>query len=88
MHVGTVQLAEHSWASHQQITESLEKLKVRGSGGHPESLYGYIELQRLKNEPIKELVSPEVAGAFGRKSIWIADKRANQPGKFTTFVAW
>ena len=41
----------------------------------------------LKNEPIKELVTPEVAGSVWKEIIRIADKY-NQPGKFTTFVAY
>ena len=40
-----------------------------------------------KNEPIKELVSPEVAGTVWKKNIEIAD-RYYKPGKFTTFVAY
>ena len=41
----------------------------------------------LKNEPIKELVSPEVAGNVWQRVISAADKYY-RPGKFTTFVAY
>jgi Protein of unknown function (DUF3604) len=40
-----------------------------------------------KNEPIKELLNPEVAGSVWQQGIAIADKY-NEPGKFTTFVAY
>src|SRR5262245_8075875 len=40
-----------------------------------------------KHEPIKELLSPEIAGTVWQKNIEIADKYY-QPGKFTTFVAY
>jgi hypothetical protein len=40
-----------------------------------------------KNEPIKELLDPAVAGSIWQQVIAIADKYY-QPGKFTTFVAY
>jgi hypothetical protein len=40
-----------------------------------------------KHEPIKELMSPEVAGSVWKKNVEIADKYY-VPGKFTTFVAY
>jgi Protein of unknown function (DUF3604) len=40
-----------------------------------------------KHQPIKELMSPEVAGTIWKKVIEIADKYY-KPGKFTTFVAY
>ena len=41
----------------------------------------------VNNEPIKELVSPEVAGTIWKQIVANADKYY-QPGKFTTFVAY
>ena len=41
----------------------------------------------FKKEPIKELITPEVAGSVWKEIIRIADKY-NQPGKFTAFVAY
>ena len=38
-------------------------------------------------DPIKELMDPKVAGTIWKQNIAIADKY-NQPGKFTTFVAY
>ncbi|HXQ69909.1 MAG TPA: DUF3604 domain-containing protein, partial [Pyrinomonadaceae bacterium] len=40
-----------------------------------------------KHEPIKELLSPEIAGSVWRKNVDIADKYY-QPGKFTTFASY
>jgi hypothetical protein len=40
-----------------------------------------------RNEPIKELNDPEIAKTVWQRVIEIADKY-NQPGKFTTFVAY
>ena len=40
-----------------------------------------------RNEPIKELLNPEVAGTVWKNNIAIADKYY-QPGKFTTFAAY
>jgi len=37
--------------------------------------------------PIKELVSPEIAGTVWKRNVELADA-ANQPGKFTTFCAY
>jgi Protein of unknown function (DUF3604) len=40
-----------------------------------------------KQEPVKELLSPEVAGTVWRQNNIIADKY-NKPGKFTTFCSY
>lgn len=40
-----------------------------------------------KQQPIKELLSPAIAGSVWQKTIAIADKYY-KPGKFTTFVAY
>ena len=41
----------------------------------------------LKNQPIKELVNPDVAGGIWKQVVGTADKYY-QPGKFTTFAAY
>ncbi|MGC1637566.1 MAG: DUF3604 domain-containing protein [Candidatus Acidiferrales bacterium] len=63
-----------------------EQLKVR-SKEDIQRVYMFLGASILKNEPIKELVSPEVAGEVWQQVIRIADKYY-QPGKFTTFVAY
>lgn len=63
-----------------------EKLKVR-SKEDIQRVYLFLGTSLLKNEPIQELVNPEVAGSVWKQVISIADKYY-QPGKFTTFVAY
>lgn len=62
-----------------------EKLKVSGPAD-VQRVYLFLA-QSLITEPIKELTSPEVAGSVWKDMARIADKY-NQPGKFTTFVAY
>ena len=62
-----------------------EKLKVSGPAD-VQRVYLFLA-QSLITEPIKELTSPEVAGTVWKDMARIADKY-NQPGKFTTFVAY
>jgi hypothetical protein len=50
-------------------------------------VFQWIAGSLAKHEPIKELLSPEIAGSVWKKNIEIADKYY-QPGKFTTFVAY
>jgi hypothetical protein len=63
-----------------------EQLKVRGKEDM-QRVYMFLGSSMLKGEPIKELVSPEVAGNVWKQMVTIAD-RYYQPGKFTTFAAY
>jgi hypothetical protein len=63
-----------------------EKLKVR-SPADVLSIFKWLVGSLAKNEPIKELLDPAVAGTVWKENIAIADKYY-QPGKFTTFVAY
>ncbi|RZL92811.1 MAG: DUF3604 domain-containing protein [Variovorax sp.] len=63
-----------------------EKLKV-GGPADVQRVYLFLGESIIKNEPIKELISPDVAGTVWKEMVRIADKY-NQPGKFTTFVAY
>jgi len=63
-----------------------QKLKV-GGPADVQRVYLFLGESIIKNEPIKELISPEVAGTVWKEMVRIADKY-NQPGKFTTFVAY
>jgi hypothetical protein len=63
-----------------------EQLKVRGKEDM-QRVYLLLGTSMIKNQPIKELVSPEVAGSVWKQVVSIADKYY-QPGKFTTFVAY
>lgn len=50
-------------------------------------VFQWIAGSLAKHEPIKELLSPEIAGTVWKRNIEIADKYY-KPGKFTTFVAY
>ena len=50
-------------------------------------VYLFLGASMIKNEPIQELSSPEVAGSVWKQVVSIADKYY-QPGKFTTFAAY
>jgi Protein of unknown function (DUF3604) len=63
-----------------------EKLKVR-SPADVIPIFKWLAGSLAKNEPIKELLDPAVAGTVWKQNIAIADKYY-QPGKFTTFVAY
>lgn len=51
------------------------------------AVFQWIAGSLAKKQPIKELLSPEIAGTVWKKNIEIADKYY-KPGKFTTFVAY
>jgi hypothetical protein len=63
-----------------------DKLKVR-SKDDIQKIYLFLGTSILKNEPIKELVDPTVAGSVWNEVVKTADKYY-QPGKFTTFAAY
>jgi hypothetical protein len=84
-YAGTARLANEpgSALSKQPIAE---KLKVRNKEDI-ERIYLFFTRAVVENKPIKELIDPEVAGSVWKQVVSIADKY-NQPGKFTTFVAY
>ena len=63
-----------------------EKLKVR-SQADSMKVFQFLIGSLARNEPIKELDDPEVAGTVWKNNVAIADKYY-QPGKFTTFAAY
>jgi hypothetical protein len=63
-----------------------EKLKVR-TPADVIPIFKWLAGSLAKNEPIKELLDPAIAGEVWKENIRIADKYY-QPGKFTTFVAY
>ena len=63
-----------------------DKLKVR-SKDDIQKIYLFLGASLVKNEPIKELLDPQVAGNIWKQMVAIADKYY-QPGKFTTFAAY
>jgi Protein of unknown function (DUF3604) len=63
-----------------------KKLQVK-TPAEMNAVFQWIASSLAKGEPIKELLSPAIAGSVWKENIAIADKY-NQPGKFTTFVAY
>jgi hypothetical protein len=84
-YVGTIPLANDPNSPISKLPIA-EKLKVR-SKEDIQKVYMFLGTSILKNEPIKELVSPEVTSTVWQQFIKIADKYY-QPGKFTTFAAY
>ncbi len=84
-YMGTLPLANDPKSDLSKLPIA-EKLKVRNREDI-QRIYLFLGASLLKNEPIKELISPEVAGAVWKGVIDVADKY-NQPGKFTTFAAY
>ena len=84
-YVGTVRLANDPTSALSKLPIA-DKLKVR-SKEDIQKIYLFLGTSLLKNEPIKELTDPEVAGGIWKQTVAIADKYY-QPGKFTTFAAY
>jgi hypothetical protein len=84
-YAGTVPLANDPNSPISKLAIA-EKLKVRGKEDI-QRVYMFLGTSLLKNEPIHELMSPEVAGSIWKQVVTIADKYY-QPGKFTTFAAY
>jgi hypothetical protein len=84
-YVGTVRLANDPSSALSKLPIA-DKLKVQ-SKDDIQKIYLFIGASLLKNEPIKELTDPQVAGSVWKQTVAIADKYY-QPGKFTTFAAY
>ncbi len=84
-YAGTVRLANDPSSPISKLPIA-EKLKVR-SKEDIQKIYLFLGASLLKNEPIKELMDPEVAGNVWKETVAIADKYY-EPGKFTTFAAY
>ena len=84
-YVGTINLANDPASALAKLPIA-EKLKVR-SKEDINRVYLFLGASLLQNKPIKELMSPEIAGDVWKRMIAAADKYY-QPGKFTTFAAY
>ena len=84
-YVGTVRLANDPGSALSKLPIA-DKLKVH-SQDDIQKIYLFLGASLLKNEPIKELLDPQVAGSIWKETVAIADKYY-QPGKFTTFAAY
>ena len=63
-----------------------EKLKVR-KPSDVETIFQWLAGSLAKNEPIEELLNPEIMNSIWKQNIAIADQY-NKPGKFTAFVSY
>ncbi|MEO8675884.1 MAG: DUF3604 domain-containing protein [Casimicrobiaceae bacterium] len=84
-YVGMVRLANDPTSPVSKLPIA-EKLKVR-QPSDVVTIYKWLAGSVSKGEPIKELLDPKITGTVWQENIRIADKY-NQPGKFTTFVAY
>jgi hypothetical protein len=84
-YVGTIQLASTPGSALSKLPIA-EKLKVR-SPADAVKIFQWLAGSIAKNEPIKELTDPAVAGSVWKENVTIADKY-NKPGKFTAFCSY
>jgi hypothetical protein len=84
-YVGTIRLANEPGSAISKLPIA-QKLIVH-SAADIQWVFLLLGDSMTKNEPIKELLSPEVAGTVWKENVAIAD-RFNRPGKFTTFCAY
>ena len=84
-YVGTVRLANDPGSAISKLPIA-DKLKVH-SKDDIQKVYLFLGASILKNQPIKELLDPQVAGSIWKDTVAIADKYY-QPGKSTTFAAY
>jgi uncharacterized protein DUF3604 len=84
-YVGTIRLANDPNSPISKLPIA-EKLKVRDKADI-QRIYLWLGYTMIDNKPIKELVSPEVAGTVWKETVAIADE-FNKPGKFTAFCSY
>jgi hypothetical protein len=84
-YVGTTKLANDPSSAISKLPIA-EKLRVRNKEDI-QKIYLFLGTALMKNEPIKELLDPQVAGDIWKQMVTIADKYY-QPGKFTTFAGY
>ena len=84
-YAGTVQLANEPGSAISKLPIA-EKLKVR-SEADIQRIFSWLGDTIAKNQPVKELVDPKVAGAIWKENVALAEKYY-QPGKFTTFPGY
>jgi hypothetical protein len=84
-YVGTIRLANKPGSAINKLPIA-QKLMVH-SPADIQRVYLLLGNSMIANKPIKELVSPEVAGTMWKKNVAIAD-RFNKPGKFTAFCSY
>jgi hypothetical protein len=84
-YVGTVAMANTPGSAISKLPIA-EKLHVKDKADI-QKVYLFLGTSMIENKPIKELLSPEVAGSVWKENVAIADKYY-KPGKFTTFASY
>ncbi|MFA4901717.1 MAG: DUF3604 domain-containing protein [Desulfobaccales bacterium] len=84
-YAGTVRLANEPGSAISKLPIA-EKLKVSNQADI-QRIFAWLGDSLAKNQPVKELVDPQVAGAVWKENVAFAD-RFYRPGKFTTFPAY
>jgi hypothetical protein len=84
-YVGVMRLANEPNSSISKLPIA-QKLQVK-SQADATRIFQWLAASLGKNEPIKELLSPEITNTVWKENIAIADEY-NKPGKFTAFVAY
>jgi hypothetical protein len=84
-YVGTVRLANEPGSAISKLPIAKE-LIVKGPADI-QRVYFLLGNSMIENKPIKELISPEVAGTVWKDNNDIANK-ANEPGRFTAFCSY
>jgi hypothetical protein len=84
-YVGTIRLANEPGSAISKLPIAA-KLKVHDMADI-QRIYLWLGYTMINMKPVKELVSPEVAGSVWKETVSIADKYY-KPGKFTTFASY
>jgi Protein of unknown function (DUF3604) len=84
-YVGTVRLANEPGSAISKLP--IAKTLIVHDAADIQRIYLTLGGSMIENKPIKELVSPEVAGTVWKENNQIADQ-FNQPGKFTAFCSY
>src|SRR5262245_55642222 len=84
-YVGTVRLANEPGSAISKLP--IAKELIVHTPADIQRIYLLLGTTMIEQKPIKELVSPEVAGSVWKQNNDFADK-ANEPGKFTAFCAY
>ncbi len=84
-YVGVMRLANDPNSAISKLPIA-QKLQVK-SQADATKIFQWLAASLGKNEPINELLSPEIKNTVWKENIAIADEY-NKPGKFTAFVAY
>jgi len=84
-YVGAIQQANTPGTALNKLPIA-ERLRVK-SQADAMKVFQWLAASIAKNEPVKELTDPAVAGSVWKENIAIADKY-NKPGKFTAFCSY